>query len=113
MAGATVGNSGYSNVTPFSHSKMGQQSGNGAVLFVFSDNLHFGLAFGNGPQSSTCKKKKNAALKWINYTLFPVYISIGGKYNRIPLTICGFLSRLHSCHAYKNIVIYSWECQAR
>jgi len=51
-AGAT-GRSGYSNFTPGSQSKLGQQSGNGAVLFTLSDNLHFGLAFGSGPQSST------------------------------------------------------------
>lgn len=55
VGGGAVGNSGYSNLTPFSHSKIGQQSGNGAVLLVFSDNLHFGLAFGSGPQSSTWK----------------------------------------------------------
>lgn len=59
VCGATVGSSGYSNFTPGSHSKTGQQSGNGAVLLVFSDNLHFGLAFGNGPQSSTWNYRKH------------------------------------------------------
>lgn len=49
----TSGTAGYSSFTPGSHSKTGQQSGNEAVLFVLSDSLHFGLFFGNGPQSST------------------------------------------------------------
>lgn len=35
--GATVGISGYSNFAPCSHLKIGQQSGNAAVLFVFSE----------------------------------------------------------------------------
>jgi len=47
------GTSGYSKVTPASHSKTGQQPGKSAVLLVFSDNLHFGLGLGSGPQSST------------------------------------------------------------
>lgn len=34
--GAAVGISGYSNLAPSSHLKTGQQTGNGAVLLVFS-----------------------------------------------------------------------------
>lgn len=56
-SGATTGTSGYSSFTPASHSKSGQHSGNAAVLLVFSESLHFGLAFGNGPQSSTNSNK--------------------------------------------------------
>lgn len=52
-----AGNSGYSNFTPASHSKTGQHSGKAAVLLVFSESLHFGLALGNGPQSSTSSNK--------------------------------------------------------
>lgn len=54
--GGTVGISGYSSFAPSSHSKMGQQSGKLAVLLVFSESLHLGLAFGKGPQSSTNSK---------------------------------------------------------
>lgn len=57
-AGGGVGISGYSNFTPGSHSKTGQQCGNGAVLLVFSESLHFGLVFGNGPQSSTNSSRR-------------------------------------------------------
>lgn len=57
--GATVGISGYSNLAPSSHLKTGQQPGNGAVLLVFSSsNLHFGLASGSGPQSSTNSRRR-------------------------------------------------------
>lgn len=34
--GAAVGISGYSSLAPASHLKSGQQTGNGAVLLVFS-----------------------------------------------------------------------------
>ena len=56
--GGTVGISGYSNRAPSSHSKIGQHSGKDAVLFVRSLNLHLGLAFGNGPQSSTNSNRR-------------------------------------------------------
>lgn len=57
--GATVGISGYSNLAPSSHLKLGQQPGNGAVLLVFSSSsLHFGLASGSGPQSSTNSRRR-------------------------------------------------------
>ncbi|KAF5296340.1 hypothetical protein FQA39_LY12557 [Lamprigera yunnana] len=36
LLGTTVGTSGYSNLAPGSHLKIGQQLGNSAVLFVFS-----------------------------------------------------------------------------
>lgn len=58
FGGAGVGISGYSSFTPFSHSNWGQQSGNAAVLLVFSDSLHLGLALGRGPQSSTSSKSR-------------------------------------------------------
>lgn len=45
-------------MAPSSHSKIGQQSGKLAVLLVLSESLHFGLAFGNGPQSSTSSKRR-------------------------------------------------------
>lgn len=51
--------SGYSSLTPASHSNTGQHSGNGAVLLVFSDNLHLGLGFGYGPQSSTSSSRRS------------------------------------------------------
>lgn len=76
--GATVGISGYSNLAPSSHLNFGQQSGNDAVLLVFSvekycyflvhtetmlltivipsSSLHLSLAKGRGPQSSTNSK---------------------------------------------------------
>lgn len=54
---AATGISGYSSFTPGSHSKDGQHSGKAAVLLVFSESLHFGLAFGKGPQSSTSSNK--------------------------------------------------------
>lgn len=60
VAGATVGISGYSSLAPSSHSKMGQQSGKAAVLFVFSESLHFGLVLGRGPQSSTSSRRISA-----------------------------------------------------
>lgn len=53
-----VGISGYSSLAPSSQSKMGQQSGKLAVLLVFSESLHLGLGFGNGPQSSTSSNKR-------------------------------------------------------
>lgn len=53
----TMGTSGYSSFTPGSHSKIGQQSGKEAVLLVLSESLHFGLALGSGPQSSTNSNK--------------------------------------------------------
>lgn len=58
MGGGSVGISGYSSLAPSSQSKIGQHSGKGAVLFVFSDSLHLGFAFGNGPQSSTSSNKR-------------------------------------------------------
>lgn len=58
MGGGRVGISGYSSLAPSSHSKVGQQSGKEAVLLVFSESLHFGLAFGRGPQSSTSSNRR-------------------------------------------------------
>jgi len=48
-----LGMSGYSKVTPGSHSNTGQQLGKSAVLLVLSDSLHLGFGFGRGPQSAT------------------------------------------------------------
>lgn len=57
VGGAMVGISGYSSLAPSSQSKIGQQSGKLAVLLVFSESLHLGFAFGNGPQSSTSSRR--------------------------------------------------------
>lgn len=51
--------SGYSNLTPGSQVKMGQQKGKAAVLFVLSvSSLHLSFAkdSGKGPQSSTSSR---------------------------------------------------------
>lgn len=58
VGGGSVGISGYSSLAPSSHSKIGQQLGKGAVLFVLSESLHRGLALGRGPQSSTSSKRR-------------------------------------------------------
>lgn len=50
---------GYSSLTPGSHSNTGQQSGKLAVLLVFSDSLHLGLDLGYGPQSSTSSNSRS------------------------------------------------------
>lgn len=51
---SSLGISGYSNLTPGSQVKLGQQYGKAAVLLVFSvSNLHLSFANGKGPQSST------------------------------------------------------------
>ena len=58
LGGGRVGISGYSSLAPSSQTNSGQQSGNGAVLLVFSLSLHLGLALGSGPQSSTSSKRR-------------------------------------------------------
>ncbi len=50
--------SGYSRVTPGSHSKTGQHMGKSAVLLVLSESLHLGLGLGRGPQSSTNSQRR-------------------------------------------------------
>jgi len=56
---STTVTSGYSSLTPGSQSNTGQQSGNPAVLLVFSDSLHLGLDLGYGPQSSTSSRSRS------------------------------------------------------